>query len=295
LALPLGLLFAGGVERERRMLYIFAVAIMGIAIILTNSRGGMLSLVAEIMFLVLVSGIVGWRGGRKEEGTSLARRLVLRAAVGFAIVLVLFTSVIFFGGEDALNRLVGTVSAEDPTTGRVHFWRGTLGIITAHPFIGVGLGAFSLAYSQYDTSTGKLFRLEQAHNDYLQMLSDAGIVGALLGLCFVVVLFWAGFRRMQSQSSFRRGVALGALAGCFAVLVHSFFDFPLHTVANALLFLMLAALATLNGRVEQPIRRRRQHQRRRAAPVATSIAGATSALGQGDEHSDAILPPSGED
>jgi hypothetical protein len=52
----------------------------------------------------------------------------------------------------------------------------------------------------------------------------------------------------------------GALAGCFAVLVHSFFDFTLHTTANALLFLTLAALATQDSRVDQTTHRRGSHQ-----------------------------------
>jgi hypothetical protein len=57
-------------------------------------------------------------------------------------------------------------------------------------------------------------------------------------------------------------VATGALAGCFAVLIHSFFDFTLHTTANALLFLVLAALATMNGRVEDVQSRRKKGRRR---------------------------------
>ena len=100
------------------------------------------------------------------------------------------------------------------------------------------------------------------HNDYLQVLSDGGIVGGVLWLLFVVLLFRMGFARRESRDDFRSGVAIGALAGCFAVLVHSFFDFTLHTTSNALLFLVLAALATMNGRVEQPPtprRRRRRH------------------------------------
>jgi hypothetical protein len=74
-----------------------------------------------------------------------------------------------------------------------------------------------------------------------------------------------GFARRETEDPFRRGVVVGALAGCFAVLVHSFFDFTLHTTANALLFLMLATFATLNGRVEQGGQRRprRRHRRRK--------------------------------
>ena len=272
LALPLGLLLSGAIEREKYIIYGFAAGLMGIAVILTNSRGGMLSLVAEVMFLVIVSGLARRRSEREGKRESRVRTVALRAGLGVGLLAVLFTGVLFFGGEEALNRLVGTANAEDPTTGRLHFWRGTVDIIREHPLLGTGLGAFSLAYTRYDTSNGRLYRLEQAHNDYLQTLSDAGIVGALLGVVFLVALFRMAFRRMQSESTFRRGTALGALAGCFGVLVHSFFDFPLHTTSNALLFLVMAALATVNGRVEPPSRRphRRRRRRRHASSTETS-------------------------
>jgi O-antigen ligase len=122
----------------------------------------------------------------------------------------------YIGGEEALTRFVGTVNTEDPTTGRAHFWSVTLDIIRAHPFVGTGLGAFGVVYTRYDSRNG-LFRLEQAHNDYLQILSDGGVIGAALGLFFVVALFRMGCAGVR-RATFRRGVATGALAGCFAVL-----------------------------------------------------------------------------
>jgi len=171
----------------------------------------------------------------------------------------LFLGVILLGGEFSLARFIDTVNTDDPTTGRAHFWAVTLDIIKAHPYIGTGLGAFGVIYTRYDTRNG-LYRLEQAHNDYLQVLSDAGIVGGVLGLSFVVLLFYKAISRAKSRDDFRRGVALAALSGCFAVLVHSFFDFTLHTTSNALLFLVLAAIATIDGRVEDapPQRKRRR-------------------------------------
>jgi len=185
----------------------------------------------------------------------------VRIGLGFAMIVAVFFGVLYFGGEDALSRLVGSVTTDDMTTGRAHFWRGTVQIIRDHPLLGTGLGAFSAVYPRYDTANGN-YRLEQAHNDYLQTLSDAGVVGGALGLIFIVVLFRVALKRMQSHDRVRRGVALGALAGCTGVLVHSFFDFTLHTTANALLFLVLAALATVNGRVEEPDRPRRRRRRR---------------------------------
>lgn len=264
LALCLGLLFSGAVEREKRPVYIFAAVMMGIALVMTNSRGGIISLVALIFFLVLIMGF-GRRHAAEEtvEKSTRVRSALVRAGLALGLVVALFAGVVLLGGESALSRFVGTVNADDPTTGRAHFWSTSLKIIQDHPVLGVGLGAFSLAYTRYDTRNG-LFRLEQAHNDYLQVLTDAGIVGLLLGLFFIGALFRASLQRRESTDTFRRGVATGALAGCFAVLVHSFFDFTLHTTSNALLFLVLAALATINGRVELPSH---GHRRRRRATV----------------------------
>ena len=264
LALPLGFLFGGAVERDKRFIYASLSLIMALGLVLTNSRGGMLSLAAEIMFVFVVSAGVrrtgaGERGDDEGEGRGARlRRVAVRAALGSVLIAAFFLGAVFFGGEGALSRFVGTVNADDPTTGRVQFWRATLDMIRDQPLTGVGLGAFGVAYTRYDQTNGRVYRLEQAHNDYLQIVSDAGIVGGVLALSFVALLFRAGFRRMESRDAERRGVALGALTGCFAVLVHSFFDFTLHTTANSLLFLMLAALATLGSRVEQPSRRRRR-------------------------------------
>jgi len=261
LALPLGLLFGGSVKPEMRFIYLFVGGLMGTALIMTGSRGGIISLGAEILFLVVVAG---FRRKRKEpvaqKRRQSIRRAATRAALALVLILGLFVGVVLFGGESALNRFVGTVNSDDPTTGRAHFWSVTLDIIKAHPVLGTGLGAFGVVYTRYDTRNG-LFRLEQAHNDYLQILSDGGLVGAGLGVIFVILLFRIGFARRESSDDFRSGVALGALAGCFAALIHSFFDFTLHTTSNALLFLVLAALATMNGRVEQTQSRRRRKRR----------------------------------
>lgn len=262
LALPLGLLFAGSVERDKQFAYVFAVALMGVALIMTNSRGGIISLVAEIMFLVVVTGLRGRKTREVHDRSQRIKSAALRTALALTLIIGLFAGVVLLGGESALSRFVGSVNSDDPTTGRAHFWNVTLDIIKAHPIVGTGLGAFPSVYTRYDTRNG-MYRLEQVHNDYLQILSDGGIVGAALGLLFVVMLFRMGFARRESSDEYRSGVALGALAGCFAVLVHSFFDFTLHTTANALLFLVLAALATMNGRVEQASSRRRRRRRQR--------------------------------
>lgn len=262
LALPLGLVFTGAIEKEKRFIYLFAAGLMAVALIMTNSRGGLISLVAEVLFLVATMGLR--RRHKKRESKEHKPRMksaAMKAGLALALIVAMFGGVVLLGGEEALTRIVGSVNTDDPTTGRAHFWSVTVDIIKSHPFIGTGLGAFGVVYTGYDSRNG-IYRLEQVHNDYLQVLSDGGMVGALIGLFFVVSLFRMGFARRNSRDDFRRGVATGALAGCFAVLIHSFFDFTLHTPANALLFLVLAALATMNGRVEDVQSRGKKRQRR---------------------------------
>lgn len=267
LALPLGLVFTGAIEKEKRFIYIFAAGLMAVALIMTNSRGGIISLVAELFFLVATMGLRRHRHKKRHEARPpRIKSAAMKAGLALALIVALFGGVVLLGGEDALTRVIGSVNTDDPTTGRAHFWSVTVDIIKTHPWIGTGLGAFGVVYTGYDSRSG-MYRLEQAHNDYLQVLSDGGIIGAVIGLFFVVNLFRMGFTRRDSRDEFRRGVATGAMAGCFAVLVHSFFDFTLHTPANALLFLVLAALATMNGRVEDVHSRRKKRTRRPLDPT----------------------------
>lgn len=264
LAVPLGLLFAGAVKRDWFALYAFAVLIMTTALVMTGSRGGVLSLAAEILFLIAMTSIVRRRERRDSAQVNNGRRaaLLVRFALKVVLGFALFSTAIYFGGDELVRHIADASASNDVSTGRMQFWRGAWEVIKHHPITGAGLGAFGVAYTRYDTSSG-VMRLEQAHNDYLQILADAGMIGGALGLSFIIALYLAGFQRLGSSDQFRRGVALGALAGCTAVLVHSFFDFTLHITSNALLFLVLVALATLNGRVEEADTRRRRHRSRR--------------------------------
>ncbi len=219
LALPLGLVFTGSIEREKKFIYLFAAGLMAVALIMTNSRGGLVSFFAELLFLVATMGLRRRHKHRREskEHKPRIKSAAMKAGLALALVVALFGGVVLLGGEEALTRMVGSVNTDDPTTGRAHFWSVTVDIIKNHPLVGTGLGAFGVVYTGYDSRNG-MYRLEQAHNDYLQVLSDGGIVGAVIGVFFIVSLFRMGFARRESRDDFRRGVATGALAGCFAVL-----------------------------------------------------------------------------
>lgn len=230
IAVPLGMLMTGAVGRDKRLLFITGIALMGVALLMSGSRGGLVAFLAEVVFLIILTT------GARSKG-----RLFLK--VGFAGLLIagIVIGSVFVGGESSLTRIADTASSGDLTTDRSHIWLVTTSVIVRTLPFGAGFGALGVAYTPFDSYSG-LERVEQAHNDYLQVAADAGIVGIIIGLIFLFWLFRQGMKSAAVENIYRRGVAIGALAGCFSVLVHSIFDFVLHTTAVSLMFITLMTL-----------------------------------------------------
>lgn len=243
----LGLLFGGPFKRDKKFLLGMAAVVMGSAAAFTGSRGGLISFAAMVSFVA--GAIFLAKNAAVGDAKERRRRGLVAAASGIAVFVVLAVAAVLVGAGEGLVRGVGLSAGTqaDVTSGRAHFWSIALLIFRDHPVIGAGLESFGVAFSRYDTWNGT-FRVEQAHNDYLQMLADAGVLGFACVAAFIYLLIREGvsiLRRVTDR--FNRSVAIGALAGCAGILVHSFFDFPLRTPANAYIFLLLVALAVASG------------------------------------------------
>ena len=108
IALPLGLLFSGAIESYKRPIYAFVAMMMGVALIMTNSRGGIISLAAEILFLVVIAG-PGLKRGERRPRAQRIRSALLRAGLAFGLIVVLIGGTIAVGGADVLHRNLVTV------------------------------------------------------------------------------------------------------------------------------------------------------------------------------------------
>ena len=239
-----GLLIGRDARREWLAMYGSALLLMCAGLVLSASRGGVLALVAELVFLIVIAAPGSSSKGKHGALLRTAGALLLAAAT-------IIGSILLVGSEGLVANLAqlekeaGSTVANDnfDRYSRRDIWGASWQLIKDHPVVGVGLGAFQFAYTRYDPSSGSQ-RVEQTHNDYLQILADAGLVGGLLTLTFVVLLFVLGFASLNTRDQRRRAVVLGALTGCFAIAVHSFVDFNLQVTANAQLFLALCALTT---------------------------------------------------
>lgn len=274
--LPLALILGRGVERDRWIVYGFMAATMGTAVVLSASRGGILSVLIQLLLLPMLAQRQ-WRQQpqwpewpAREVGrlallpdTPLAaaapapeRRRTRRGVWRFilaplALAICIVVGVIWIGAEPVVNRLsqpeeAGGSAAPIAQQLRPATWKNTLTMIRAHPLVGVGLGAYPKIYPHYDDSTG-YFLVEAAHNDYLQVLADTGLIGGVLGVLFLVLFVRLSRRALSSLDPLERSVALGSMVGCLGVLVHSVVDFNLQITANALLFLVLVAVLDSSG------------------------------------------------
>lgn len=265
LGLVMGLVVGRGVRRNRGLfIYLTAGIIIGAALVQSNSRGGVFSLLGQALFLILTFGSVRFVQERLEQGSAVSawlRRMghsfVVRAVLGTCLMIGITYGIVWMGGDPLVQHLE-TVPNEVRAQGsdtrenarRIHYWRATWKLIKANPVAGVGFGSYWIAIDGYYDASGSTTP-QQAHNDYLELVASGGIIGAALGAWFVVALIRRARECLRSRSSFRRAACFGALAGLFAVAIHSIFDFGLHVTVNALVFTALIVIATVNVRVEQ--------------------------------------------
>jgi O-antigen ligase len=268
--IPVALILRRAVRGELAILYGFAAAMMGLAVVMSLSRGGMISLIAGLMFVVAF-GFKGARGlGSRERGvggeetrgriphspfpTPDSRFPIPLAAARVGVMIVMLITIgvgVWWVGADPVIRRVekSALRSGADTRGETFFqsrgwiWRDTATMISDKWALGVGLGAYQTAYPIYSSNDGSLV-VGQAHNDYLQILADAGIFGAIIALWFVFLIARDTVRASRHRSRVMSGTALGAAGGLFALFVHSLFDFNFQIPSNALLFLVLTSVVS---------------------------------------------------
>jgi O-antigen ligase len=232
LTIPIALvpLVLGKVRRERLFIVgVFAVVQVG-SLLLAASRGGIVSFGCQLIVLA------AWMIWRRSKGKQLI--------AGGVVLLLALAMVSWLGVRQILERFSAMQSLEVSNNKRVSMWRGSWHIFLDHPLLGTGLGTLQTVYPPYETLFDEKV-VNHSHNDYLEALAETGLLGGLFCASFLGVLLVESRRRLlHTPSSFAVALHLAAFIGCFGFLVHSLVDFNLHIPGNALLFFLMALLAT---------------------------------------------------
>jgi len=232
--LGLGIILSGGVKRDRLMIYVALLLPIWIALVLANSRGGVLAMITQIVIAVLL--------------LTSAQSAVVRVALIVVLVVGIAFGTFWVGGDRLASNFEGARSEFDADTlrqgvSRNEIWRATMKMFAAHPLLGVGLGGYWIGITAYHDASG-LMTPQEAHNDYLELLSSGGVIGFALGVWFVVAVVRKARENLRAGDGYMRAVRFGAILGIAGVAAHSLVDFGLHIMANAVVFLTLAMITT---------------------------------------------------
>ncbi|HSY64731.1 MAG TPA: O-antigen ligase family protein [Terriglobales bacterium] len=254
LTLPAGLalLIFRGLRRDMIPLTGLLTIVPVGAMILSGSRGGIVSFGFEVAVLALLA-----RLRKAPEGP----RLVALAIVGFAALAL----VAWLGTGRALERFSTLHPGDVTLSRRATMVHGAAHIFFDHPIIGAGLGSLVAVYPRYETVyDGHI--VDHVHNDFMELLAEMGMLGGLCGLAFLWILVREARNSFTAeQGHFSRGIHAGAIAALCGLLLHSLVDFNLHIPSNALLFLLQSYLATSAPLPsEAPMKRQRTRSREHA-------------------------------
>jgi O-antigen ligase len=239
--IPLALvpLVLGKVRRERVFLVALFAVVPIAALLLSASRGGIVSFAVQMVILFSLLLVRRVRG-----------RYVI---VGGVVVLAAVMAVSWIGVQQVLQRFSGIQNLEVSVGKRVAMRRDTWRLFLDHPIIGTGLGTLQMVYPPYDTLyDGRV--VNHAHNDYLEALAETGSVGGLCCIWFLGILLLNALKGVaDKESSFGSALNLSGLVACSGILVHSLVDFNLHIPANALLFFVSAHMAAVRLQPADPV------------------------------------------
>ena len=240
--LPLGLAYtlASRLKAVTKVFLGYACLVMLAAIGATVSRGAWVS---TAVALLVFFGVLALQ--RAHRLPALAVVLLLVCAGGVFVARGPIT-------ELRLKLRSLAVPKRVETDTRILIWQSALGVWKENPWFGVGPAHFDYRFGQHRPGDIQL-RPVRAHNDFLNALTDWGVVGATLVACawFLLVVGVAKTWRFVCGSSNDLGVTknrnkfafvLGASAGLLAILIHSAVDFNMHIPANAILAITLMAL-----------------------------------------------------
>jgi O-antigen ligase len=218
-------------QANQVLLFGFAPLLMAASVVLTQSRSGTLSLLVALA-ICAAGAVVRRQAGALQKAIALTAPLLI-AIVGLSWV-----------GTDAIEARLGEMTTD--LDGRLPAWRDAWRVIADVPWTGTGLNTYGTAMLEYQTFRVDAMHFAEAHNDYLQILAEGGVMlaGPVLVLAGIVAReIWRRFRQ-GADDEYGYWLRVGAVSGLIAILLQEAVEFSLQMPGNAALFVVLCAIAT---------------------------------------------------
>ncbi|MFA6637218.1 MAG: O-antigen ligase family protein [Candidatus Omnitrophota bacterium] len=180
--------------------------------------------------------LTGSRGAWMFFGAAFMTVGILKGRKAAAIFIMILSAVFFLMPSETRERIYETVDFESGTAWeRVMIWRGSVDMIKEHPVLGFGVNTFSKHFPDYKPEGYPDDRY--AHNCYLQMASEIGIVGAVFFMMFIIAALFSSLKGiLRLPDGQRKGLAIGLFGGSVGFALNSAVDTHLFSLALAVFF-----------------------------------------------------------
>lgn len=226
----------------QKVVYAYVGVACSAAGLLCLSRGGILGWVAGSLVILVLAIVAIFVSGT-------GRRWTLTALLVAAVVIPAVTLSLFASQSIEVQTRMNVLFAD---AYRPEIWKTSLRHLQVNPLSGTGAGTF-VEFSRRFRDGASTYDDYQAHNDWLQVAGEYGVVGFSLLLLALVVHLHAGWQGYVSALKARLAVGslpqsnsaallMGAMAVAVTFAVHSLVDFNLQVVPNALLAAVVAGI-----------------------------------------------------
>lgn len=253
----------------KRMLYLMLLLIFIAGIVFSYSRAAWISLIAGLVFGVLMLLKIPWRV------------TVPSAIIAFFIIVILWPSIVIklndinqgsSGNMAEHLHSVANISSDDSNMERINRWKCALKMGAERPLSGYGAGSYQFLYAPYQlsydrTSISTNFGTRgNAHSEFLGAFAETGAPGAIIFILLIIVAIAKGLRAWDKNTD-QRYLVLAMLCGLLTYVIHGALNNFLDTDKIASLFWMyIAALVILKDRVSNPESAIRGFTKRHAFP-----------------------------
>lgn len=224
-----------GEEKPKIVLFFFMGIILGLGLLSAGSRGGIISFGISMFFMIF---LFAFKKGYRKYGIVAACLCMLILAYGLHI-----------GIDKTLERFEHLGGIYN----RLEIYESVVPMVKSFPVFGTGWGNFMYMYPRYALPeySDRLI-LGNAHNDWLEMASESGMVGAIIFFGALFIYLFKSIRLwFRREDSYATGLGVGVIFAVISIGIHSFFDFNMHIPANPMALSVIMAIGFLSLHIDR--------------------------------------------
>lgn len=246
--------------KKWRIFWFLVIGTLYTSLLITQTRGAWAALFCSSIFILILLLIYK---GRKFFYVNIANIIILALITGTITAIFSFPNPLNLREWDVVKRGTSTLRFKSTASQRLLIWKVAGDLIKEKPILGWGVGTFGVHYPQVQGEVlsekenkeyiPQANRSINAHNDYLQIWVETGVLGLLIFLWIIIRFYRRVFYvlRIHSSEHYFSSLLLIFLTGAMtSFLIHAMVSFPFHIIQNGIFFWLILALGIKTAQMD---------------------------------------------